>query len=56
MRYLADARDRDGTPVKRRMTFTPRGKDEVRQLGEKSKDGGATWETEYDLVYRRAGP
>ena len=37
----------------RRLTFFDLGKDKVRQLGEITKDKGATWATEYDLEYRR---
>jgi hypothetical protein len=37
----------------RKMTFFNLGADKVRQLGEISKDNGATWSTEYDLEYRR---
>lgn len=37
----------------RRLTFFNLGPDEVRQLGEISKDNGQTWATEYDLEYRR---
>ena len=37
----------------RRLTFFNLGIDKVRQLGELSKDRGATWATEYDLEYRR---
>ncbi len=37
----------------RKMTFFNLGTDKVRQLGEISKDNGATWSTEYDLEYRR---
>ena len=37
----------------RRLTFFDLGKDKVRQLGEITKDKGATWVTEYDLEYRR---
>ena len=37
----------------RRLTFFDLGIDKVRQLGEISKDKGATWATEYDLEYRR---
>ena len=37
----------------RRLTFFDLGKDTVRQLGEITKDKGATWVTEYDLEYRR---
>lgn len=37
----------------RRLTFFNLGSDEVRQLGEISKDNGTTWSTEYDLDYKR---
>lgn len=37
----------------RRMTFTPVGPDQVRQVGEASPDGGKTWVPEYDLTYIR---
>ena len=37
----------------RRLTFFDLGIDKVRQLGEISKDKGATWTAEYDLEYRR---
>jgi hypothetical protein len=37
----------------RRLTFTKLSNDKVRQLGERSDDGGQTWKTEYDLEYRR---
>jgi hypothetical protein len=40
-------------PGKARMTFFNQGKDEVRQLGEQSTDGGKTWSVTYDLIYRR---
>ncbi len=36
-----------------RMTFTPVGAGDVRQLIEASDDAGATWRAEYDLTYRR---
>lgn len=36
-----------------RMTFTPEKDGSVRQFGEASTDGGSTWKTSYDLVYRR---
>jgi hypothetical protein len=37
----------------RRLTFTKLSDDKVRQLGERSDDGGKTWAVEYDLEYRR---
>jgi hypothetical protein len=43
----------DGKNFMRRLTFTKLSNDKVRQFGEMSNDGGATWITEYDLEYRR---
>jgi tetratricopeptide (TPR) repeat protein len=53
LRYVADALNRQGQPVKLRMTFTPIDANTVRQFGETSTDGGKTWTTGYDLTYRR---
>jgi uncharacterized protein (TIGR02246 family) len=36
-----------------KMTFFNQGPDQLRQLGEQSTDGGKTWTTAYDLIYRR---
>lgn len=41
------------TMAVRKLSFFDLGPDKVRQLGEISKDKGATWKTEYDLEYRR---
>jgi uncharacterized protein (TIGR02246 family) len=43
-------------PAKVKMTFFNQGEGQVRQLGEQSTDGGKTWATAYDLVYRRPRP
>lgn len=43
----------NGKSFMRRLTFTKLSTDKVRQLGERSDDGGTTWTTEYDLEYRR---
>jgi tetratricopeptide (TPR) repeat protein len=43
-------------PARARMTFFDQGKDQVRQLGEQSTDGGRTWTVSYDLTYRRRAP
>lgn len=43
----------DGKSFLRRLSFTRLEADKVRQLGERSDDGGKTWSTEYDLEYRR---
>jgi hypothetical protein len=37
----------------RRLSFFKLSADKVRQLGEISKDKGQSWQTEYDLEYRR---
>lgn len=41
------------TMATRRLTFFNINKDRVRQLGEITKDKGDSWNTEYDLEYRR---
>ena len=41
------------TMAVRRLTFFSINADKVRQLGEISKDNEKTWNTEYDLEYRR---
>lgn len=43
-------------PTRNRMTFFNQGKDQVRQLGEQSTDGGKNWTVTYDLTYRRRPP
>ena len=53
MYYRTESVEPDGTKTLSRMTFFPKGPDQVRQLGEKSTDGGATWTIEYDLLYKR---
>lgn len=35
-----------------RMTYTPNDDGSVRQFGEQSTDGGKTWTTSFDLLYR----
>ena len=41
------------TTAIRRLTFYRLATDKVRQHGEISKNNGASWQTEYDLEYRR---
>ena len=36
-----------------RLTFFKISDKEVRQLGEMSKDNGASWQAEYDLIYKK---
>jgi hypothetical protein len=51
MVFLADSFDPAGKPVKMRMSFFPLPGGRVRQFGENSSDGGATWTTTFDLTY-----
>ncbi|MBI1341420.1 MAG: hypothetical protein GC171_00650 [Terrimonas sp.] len=54
MTFYADhVKDKKGNDFFRRLTFYKLGADIVRQHGEKSTDNGKTWQTEYDLEYRR---
>lgn len=53
MRFLADKKAANGQWKKHRLTFYPLAPDRVRQLGEHSDDGGATWAVDYDFDYRR---
>jgi len=52
MVYVANERQ-NGRDVMLRMTFTPLEGGSVRQFGEVSFDGGATWTTRYDLKYTK---
>lgn len=45
----------EGGPPADRVTWTPNPDGTVRQLWEKSVDGGATWTVAFDGSYRRAG-
>lgn len=51
--YRTESVGSDGKKTLNRMTFFQKGPGQVRQLGEKSTDGGASWSTEYDLLYKR---
>ncbi|HLG40279.1 MAG TPA: hypothetical protein VI461_11455 [Chitinophagaceae bacterium] len=51
--YADNVVDAKGKAFMRRLTFTKLSDDKVRQLGERSDDGGKTWTAEYDLEYRR---
>ena len=43
----------DGKTYLRRLAFFNLDPEHVRQLSERSADGGTTWTTEYDLRYTR---
>src|SRR5947209_169961 len=47
-------RGRNGKPVTDRITFTPRPDGSVRQWWQASRDGGTTWTTVFDGIYRRS--
>ena len=47
-------RGRGGTWVTDRITYTPRPDGSVRQWWQASRDGGATWKTVFDGIYRRS--
>jgi tetratricopeptide (TPR) repeat protein len=43
----------DGTKLRRHLQFFNQGPNKVRQFSQGSKDGGKTWNVEYDLTYVR---
>ena len=43
----------DGSKLKRHLQFVPMGPETVRQWSQGSKDGGKSWQVEYDLTYHR---
>jgi len=54
MRFTTDLPYTAGGPrLPTRLTFFKTSADEVRQLSERSEDGGKTWLVNYDLIYRR---
>ncbi len=53
MRFEGEATLANGNKVKNRMTFFVLGADKVRQLAERTNDGGVTWVTTVDLTYLR---
>ena len=54
MRFRGERVMTGGQRVPVKMTFTPLPDGRVRQMGEVSNDGGATWSVEYDLYYSPA--
>jgi hypothetical protein len=56
LRYTTSSPGKDGRVVERRLTFFPLSGGKVRQLSERTDDGGSTWSVQYDFVYtRKAG-
>jgi len=55
MTFIAHIRGPQGGAVLNRLSFTRLAADRVRQHSETSRDGGRTWNTQYDFVYLRQG-
>ena len=53
MRFIGTQNSRSGNPAPVRLTFTALADGRVRQTGETSADGGASWTVTYDLYYVR---
>jgi len=53
MRFTGTAPGPDGKPAPQRLTFFRNADGTVRQLWQASSDGGATWGTVFDGLYRR---
>lgn len=51
MRYTAEGKQKDGSPLLRRLTFTKLEGSKVRQHSQQSTDSGKTWSTVYDFTY-----
>jgi hypothetical protein len=51
MRYAAEGRQKDGSPLLVRLTFTKLEGNKVRQHAQQSTDGGKEWSTVYDFTY-----
>ena len=54
MVLTGEQKDSSGTTLQR-ITWTPAGTGEVRQLWESSSDGGKTWAVQFDGRYRKKG-
>ncbi len=54
MTMTGDSTEPDGSVVRNRITWFDQSGKTVRQLWEKSKDGGKIWQTEFDGIYRRS--
>ena len=54
MVLTGEKKDTSGTTIQR-ITWTPSGTGEVRQLWESSTDGGKTWAVQFDGRYRKKG-
>ena len=50
---LQNAWTQNGKPMRSELSWTPGGDGTVRQVWRQSNDGGATWTTTFDGVYRR---
>ena len=52
--YRAESVSPAGKPVMLRLSFSPRADGSVRQFGEASTDGGATWKATYEFFYKKS--
>jgi hypothetical protein len=52
MRFVYD-REMNGSKITGRFIFYNEGPNQVRQFNEQSSDGGKTWATNYDFIYKR---
>ena len=51
--WTDDVPQPDGSSLRRHLQFTPLAPNKVRQFSQGSKDGGKTWQVEYDFTYIR---
>lgn len=54
MRLAASEPGPGGTTLQQRLTWTPAANGSVRQVWERSTDGGASWSVVFDGIYQRA--
>ena len=51
--WTDDIPQTDGAKLRRHLQFFNQGANKVRQFSQGSKDGGKTWNVEYDFTYLR---
>lgn len=55
LRFRTEPNLQGGQRVELRLTFHDLGPGKVRQHGQRSTDGGVTWQDQYDFIYERPG-
>lgn len=55
LRFRTEPREQGGQRTELRLTFYDLGPGKVRQHGQRSTDGGVTWQDQYDFIYERPG-